>query len=50
MGGHKPDYDLDDEWEPESWEEELDEWEDESWLDDDPLEALFPKSMQLEWN
>ncbi|ELI6418619.1 TPA: hypothetical protein ACNUWH_002135 [Aeromonas salmonicida subsp. salmonicida] len=45
MGGHKPDYDLDDEWEPESWEEELDEWEeeldeweDESWLDDDPLD------------
>jgi len=38
MGGHKPDYDLDDDWEPESWEEELDEWEDESWQDDDPLD------------
>ncbi|ALP42570.1 hypothetical protein [Aeromonas schubertii] len=36
MGGHKPDYDLDDEWEPESWEEELDDWEDDdSWQDDD---------------
>ena len=31
MGGHKPDYDLDDEWEPESWEEELDEKEDDSY-------------------
>ncbi|WP_254924736.1 hypothetical protein [Aeromonas sp. A35_P] len=38
MGGHKQDYDLDDEWEPESWEDELDEWEDESWQDDDPLD------------
>ncbi|MEW7867121.1 hypothetical protein [Aeromonas diversa] len=36
MGGHKPDYDLDDEWEPESWEEELDDWDDDdSWQDDD---------------
>ncbi|MFM5463512.1 hypothetical protein [Aeromonas simiae] len=36
MGGHKPDYDLDDEWEPESWEEDLDDWEDDdSWQEDD---------------
>lgn len=25
MGGHKPDYELDDDWEPESWEEQLEE-------------------------
>jgi len=42
MGGHKPDYDSsDDQWEPESWEEELDQWEDEGWQDDDPFDEPF---------
>ncbi|MGL4756717.1 hypothetical protein SAMN05880558_1115 [Aeromonas sp. RU39B] len=36
MGGYKSDYDLDDEWESESLDEELDNWEeDDSWQDDD---------------
>ncbi|PJG60427.1 hypothetical protein [Aeromonas cavernicola] len=38
MGGHKPDDELDDEWDSESWEDELDQWEDEIWLDDEPLD------------
>jgi hypothetical protein len=38
MGGHKPDYELDDDWEPESWEEQLEELDDDSWQFDDDLD------------
>ncbi|MFM5175639.1 hypothetical protein ACEUAO_09425 [Aeromonas caviae] len=41
MGTQTPDFDLDDDWEPESWEDELEELEeldDESWQDYDPLD------------
>lgn len=31
-------FDLDDDWEPESWEDELEELDDESWQDYDPLD------------
>ncbi|MGL6416099.1 hypothetical protein ACSZMN_19565 [Aeromonas veronii] len=41
MGGHKPDYDSSDDWEPDSWEEELDQWEEEGWQDDDPFDDPF---------
>lgn len=38
MGTQTPDFDLEDEWEPESWEDELEELDDESWQDYDPLD------------
>ena len=43
MGTQTPDFDLDDDWEPESWEDELEELDDESWQDYDPLDdQRFP--------
>ncbi len=38
MGTQTPDFDLDDDWELESWEDELEELDDESWQDYDPLD------------
>ena len=38
MGTQTPDFELDDEWEPESWEDELEELDDEYWQAYDPLD------------
>ena len=38
MGTQTPDFELDDVWEPESWEDELEELDDEDWQDYDPLD------------
>ncbi len=38
MGPQTPALELDDEWEPESWEDELEELDDEGWQDYDPLD------------
>lgn len=38
MGEQKLDYELEDDWEPESWEDELEELDDESWQDYEPLD------------
>lgn len=38
MGEQQLDDELDDDWEPESWEEALEELDDESWQDYDPLD------------
>ncbi|MFQ1748894.1 hypothetical protein ACK4AA_19985 [Aeromonas veronii] len=38
MGTQTLDFDLDDDWEPEFWEDELEELDDESWQDYDPLD------------
>lgn len=38
MAKRKPDYEFDEDWEPQSWEEELDEWDDENhWQDESDL-------------
>ena len=38
MGTQTPDFELDDEWEPEAWEDEREELDDEGWQDYDPLD------------
>lgn len=38
MGEPRSDYELDDDWEPESWEDELEELDDEGWQDFEPLD------------